>query len=755
MLFALLSSVIAFAIGTYYTQERFLTQQTAKEADLIRQALAVRADNVTAAADLLAHDPNVVAAVQSGGPEALETLNERAMLVSTRLNLDVIQIYDQRARARVNLMNASLYREPLLLDAARSAIAIQVVRGRILLLRFSQMSDDVGAVVTGLDMATELHRLVTAHGLSSDVVMCFEGVCAGTRYDLPIHALNGRSHGFYNRRVTASIGDTTIELLLIRSLNEITQVTRAGLTVMIVSMLLTTVVLILSSVGVTRSISLPVQRLSAVAERVAQGDLCQQVVVDAGGPLRIGSDDEIGLLAATFNKMVAELRDLYSNLEDKVASRTRDLATLADVARAIASSLDLNTILKESAQALRAHLGFDYVGIFLIESESQLVVLQEAAGKIGGDFKTQEIQLPVGSQSPVGIAAATGQACIVQDFTGGPLQMNVLPCLDARAEAAIPLIFEKAVLGVLDIQSTCPNIFTPDIVNLLATSANQIAIGIHNTQLYVQQKHTAEQLAEIDQIKTQFLAVMSHELRTPLNSIIGFSKVLLKGLDGPLTETQKHDLQIVCDSGQHLLTLVQDLIDISRINAGKMELEIEEVDLQEMVQSVLDALSALVRDKPVTLAQSIAPDIPPVPADRRRLRQILLNLLSNAVKFTEAGMITVSAQTIRAWNPSSNRVEPFVQVDVTDTGIGIPPEKLNDIFVEFVQVDSSDSRCYGGAGLGLPIAKKLVELHGGRIWAKSQVGHGSSFIFTLPLLQNSVTRDTFATEDNQCAKQSI
>ncbi len=739
MLIALLGSIAAFAAGTLLTQDQLLAQQTSIEAGLLRRALAVRTDDMTNAATMLANDPNIVAAVQTDSPAALETLNGRAVLVSNRFSLDVVQIYDRRARARVNLMHSSLYQESLLLDVVEvNRLVMQVVRGRVLLLRRAEMPGGAGIVITGIDMETELHRLVTTQRLSSDLGLYFEGVHIGTREGLPFDAPNGRSRGYYNQRIIVPIGDTYIELLLVRPLTEITQVTHAGLTVMVGSMLLTTLLLTVLSVIVTGSITRPVRRLAAAAEAVAQGDLSQQVTVNPDELFGIGGDDEIGLLAATFNRMVAELHDLYAHLEDKVATRTRDLATVTDVARAIASSLDVDTVLRESAQALQARLGFEYVGVFLVKAESQLAVLREAAGETVQQLKAQELQLPLGSQSPVGIAAATGQAYIVQDFMADLAHLKVPSHRDARSEAALPLLFDNAVIGVLDVQSAQCHAFTPEVVNLLETSANQIAIGVHNAQLYAQQKRTVERLAEIDWLKTQFLAVMSHELLTPLNSIIGFSKAMLKGIDGPLTEMQEQDLKVIYDSGQRLHLLVQDIIDVSRINAGKLELQIEDVNLTEVVRDALDAVSTLVREKPITLAQFIAPDVPPLRADRRRLRQILLNLLSNAIKFTETGLISVSAQRIEAWNSRSDQVEPFVQVSVSDTGIGIPEDKLTDIFAEFTQVDSSDSRRYEGAGLGLPLARKLVELHGGRIWVKSKVSEGSTFTFTLPLRANGV-----------------
>lgn len=733
MLIALLSSIIAFAIGTVLTQDQLLDHQALIESDLVRRTLIGRIGNVADGARMLAQDPDVISAIQAFGPTALEKLNSRAVLVGSRLNLDVVQIYDLQAQPRVNLMHSSLYREPLLLDTLDAeGPVVQVVRGRVLLLQRVDIRDGLGTVITGLDMETELRRLVASHRLYSDLGLKFEGIGVSTLSGLPLELPDGRSGSYYTRRVLIPVGATSIEVVLVRHLTEITRVTRTGLMVMTGSMILTTLLLILLGIVLTRSIIRPIQQLASAAEAVAQGDLSQKVTLTVDGPMRIGTDDEIGRLAKVFNKMVAELRNLYANMEAEVAVCTRDLALVAELARAISSSLDMDVILEKATQTIRSFLGCDYVSVFLLESESQLLRLAASVGEMAQKVQAQELELPLGMHSPVSITATTCQPYVVQNFASEPWCVRVLFPWEAQSEVAVPILFDQAVIGVLDVQSCRRDAFPPEIVNLLVTCADQIAIGIHNAQLYMQQKRAAERLAEVDYLKTQFLAVMSHELRTPLNSIIGFSKVLLKGIDGPINERQAQDLKYIHESGQHLLSLVQDIIDISRINAGKMELQLEEVDLREIVQSALDAVAPLLQEKPITLEQHIG-DVPPLYADRRRLRQILLNLLSNAIKFTERGFISVSAQTVESWNACTERQESFVQISVSDTGIGIPPDRLTEIFEEFTQVDSSDSRSRDGAGLGLPITKKLIELHGGRIWVKSKLGEGSTFTFTLPL----------------------
>jgi CheY-like chemotaxis protein len=216
---------------------------------------------------------------------------------------------------------------------------------------------------------------------------------------------------------------------------------------------------------------------------------------------------------------------------------------------------------------------------------------------------------------------------------------------------------------------------------------------------------------------------MSHELRTPLNSIIGFSRVILRGIDGPLTELQQADLTAIHNSGQHLLGLINDILDLSKIEAGKMELSLEDMDLADVVKGVMSTAIALVKDKSVELRQEVPADLPAIRADARRIRQVILNLVSNAAKFTEQGRITTRVEL----TPRE------VEVSVIDTGIGIPADKLEHVFEEFTQVDASTTRRAGGTGLGLAISRRFVEMHGGRMWVESKLGAGSRFAFNLPL----------------------
>ena len=232
-----------------------------------------------------------------------------------------------------------------------------------------------------------------------------------------------------------------------------------------------------------------------------------------------------------------------------------------------------------------------------------------------------------------------------------------------------------------------------------------------------------EAAEEANRLKTQFVANMSHELRTPLNSIINFTRIVMDGYAGPVTEEQITYLGYVRYAGEHLLGLINDILDLAKIEAGKLEVHVAPLDLHPLLDGVMSTTVGLTRDKALELRRLVPPDLPLVLADEKRVRQVLLNLLSNAAKFTEQGSITLRAEVSG----------DFVCISVADTGIGIAPEHFDRVFEEFRQVDERVARRVGGTGLGMPISKKLVEMQGGEMWFKSELGSGSTFYFTLPI----------------------
>lgn len=235
------------------------------------------------------------------------------------------------------------------------------------------------------------------------------------------------------------------------------------------------------------------------------------------------------------------------------------------------------------------------------------------------------------------------------------------------------------------------------------------------------------QLREADKLKSEFIATVSHELRTPLNSIIGFAKLLLKQKIGPLNSIQQTDISVIYDSAQHLLSLVNDILDLSKIEAGKIRLDPAWVSVEEIIVGVMASTIILIEGKPIELRDEIEPHLPKVFVDRGRIRQVVINILSNAAKFTDAGSITMRIGKI------SKNEQEFICFSVKDTGIGIAPEDMDKVFEAFRQIDSSVARRAEGTGLGMPISYRLISLHGGELWVESQVGRGSTFSFTIPL----------------------
>jgi signal transduction histidine kinase len=322
-------------------------------------------------------------------------------------------------------------------------------------------------------------------------------------------------------------------------------------------------------------------------------------------------------------------------------------------------------------------------------------------------------------------AARMRQGVIVNNVREAP-QFLPNPWLpDTRAELAVPLIVGDKLLGVFDVQSEQVDHFTDEDLRIQSTLAAQVAVALQNAELYAEQAATVVRLREMDQLKSSFLANMSHELRTPLNSILGFSDVMLDGLDGPLTDVMENDLKLISRNGQHLLSLINDVLDMAKIEAGKMNLNIERFNLHEVLEDVVNITAPLARDKSLTLQlEAEASPALELEADRTRLRQVMINLVGNAIKFTETGQVTLSTA----------RKDGRLRITVHDTGIGVPPEQAQLIFEEFGQVDTSTTRKTGGTGLGLPISRKLIELHGGQLWVESTGvrGEGSTFIIELP-----------------------
>ena len=292
-----------------------------------------------------------------------------------------------------------------------------------------------------------------------------------------------------------------------------------------------------------------------------------------------------------------------------------------------------------------------------------------------------------------------------------------------RAALSVPLLREEQILGSLSLVRKAPGEFSPEVIEVLKTFATQSALAIQNARLFSEIADKSRQLEAASRHKSEFLANMSHELRTPLNAVIGFSEVLIQRMFGELNEKQDEYVKDIYASGQHLLSLINDILDLSKIEAGRMELEATDFDLPSVIDNALILVRERAIRRGITLGRTIDEHLGILRGDERKIKQVLLNLLSNALKFT----------------PEGGRIDVFprlrdgaAEIAVTDTGVGIAPADQEAVFEEFRQVGTADKKAEG-TGLGLALSRKFIELHGGRIWLKSQVAQGSTFTFTLPV----------------------
>ncbi len=289
---------------------------------------------------------------------------------------------------------------------------------------------------------------------------------------------------------------------------------------------------------------------------------------------------------------------------------------------------------------------------------------------------------------------------------------------------AVPLLREQQIMGALTVWRQRPwAVFQAGGRQPLQTFATQSALAIHNARLFREIQEKGQQLELASKYKSQFLASMSHELRTPMNAVLGYTRMLLMNVYGELPEKVRDVHGRIDKSGRHLLGLINDVLDFSKIEAGQLALTINPYSIKDVIQAVVTGTQSLASEKKLELRITAPGDLPAASGDERRIAQVLLNLVGNAIKFTDSGEVRIEAAA----------TDGALEVSVSDTGPGISPADQEHIFEEFRQAEDSIAPRKGGTGLGLAIAKKIVELHGGKIWVESEVGKGSTFTFTLPL----------------------
>jgi GAF domain-containing protein len=444
------------------------------------------------------------------------------------------------------------------------------------------------------------------------------------------------------------------------------------------------------------------------------------------------SDAQVALLQTFADQAVIAIENvrLFKELEARTAALTHSVAelrALGAVGQALSSTLDVDVVLNTIVTRANDLIGADGCTIFEYDEITEQFHLR-ATRNLEPRLVEMARGTPLrkGDQGILGQLPIRRQAVQVPDITSGSYSSPIGDALieaGYRAVVAVPLIREDHLIGALTMNRKTPGEFPVETIELLQTFATQSALAIQNARLFREIEIKSRQLEVASQHKSEFLANMSHELRTPLNAVIGFSEVLRDRMFGDLTEKQEEYLNDIHASGQHLLSLINDILDLSKIEAGKMELELAEFHLPAAVDNALTLVRERAGRHGIALHAEIDDRIEYIRGDERKIKQVLLNLLSNAIKFTpEGGRIDVRAAL----------GDGVIEVSVTDTGLGIAPEDQVAIFQEFRQVGTAAKKVEG-TGLGLALSRKFIELHGGRIWVKSQVGAGSTFTFTIPV----------------------
>jgi signal transduction histidine kinase len=421
---------------------------------------------------------------------------------------------------------------------------------------------------------------------------------------------------------------------------------------------------------------------------------------------------------------------LFKELEARTADLTRSveqLTALGEVGRAVSSTLDVETVLSTIVSRASQLASADGCSIFEYDEGTEQFELRATHNDDTAFVEAlRAVPLRKG-EGLMGRAAEMREPIQIPDITQpGAYQSSVRDTLirfGYRALLAVPLLREDQIIGSLSFNRKAPGEFPPEVVDVLKTFATQSALAIQNARLFREIADKSAQLEAASRHKSEFLTNMSHELRTPLNAIIGFSEVLTERMFGELNDKQAEYLKDIHASGTHLLSLINDILDLSKIEAGRMDLERSDFDLPNAIENALILVRERANRRGITLGSTIDERLRVIGGDERKVKQVLLNLLSNALKFTpEGGRIDVGARLH----------DHVAEVSVADSGIGIAPADQDAVFEEFRQVGAADKKAEG-TGLGLALSRKFIELHGGRIWVESQVGVGSTFTFTLPV----------------------
>jgi signal transduction histidine kinase len=420
------------------------------------------------------------------------------------------------------------------------------------------------------------------------------------------------------------------------------------------------------------------------------------------------------------------LLDALRHRTDELGRSVGELRALGEVSQAVNSTLDLETVLSTIVAKAVQLSGTEAGAIYGYDEQARELRLRATYG-MDQELIDALTQRHIGlDDSNVVSALAQREPTQIADLRKETVsELNdIILRAGYRALMVAPLLRGEDLVGTLVVRRRTPGEFAKNTTDIIKTFAAQSALAIQNARLFHEIEDKSRQLEEASQHKSQFLANMSHELRTPLNAILGYTELMADGAYGEPSEKMLGILQRLEANGRHLLGLINDVLDLSKIEAGQLELELSDYSVQDIAQTVRSTLEPLAADKKLAFKLELAPELPAGHGDGRRLTQVLINLVGNAIKFTDAGEIAIKAETN----------DGAFHVSVRDTGPGISAADQARLFQEFQQADNAITKKKGGTGLGLAISKRIIEMHGGKIWVESQPGQGSTFAFTLPVI---------------------